>query len=322
MRYILLIYLSLIGFWGYAQSITAAEYFFDDNDLGIGNNTALSVNSNTGTLVQSYLIPTTGLSDGFHSLYIRTYDPSGSGKWSHYDRSIFYVGTVQADQDIVSARYFFNGNAPVGLTIDTPASSVSQSYSITTAGLSEGFHSLYIETQAADGTWSLYDRQVIYVKDFNEIPSEVVSGEYFVDEDMGFGNNTPLGITMSTQVISFDTTGLSEGDHLFCVRVLNDDGTWSLNDCEIFTIDSSLGIEDSLYKSVKVNPNPFSSTISLDVSRAIVFQKISVIDIAGREVYSSTENLRYVNLEYLESGTYILSLSTETEKATFKIVKQ
>lgn len=322
MRYILLIYLSLVGFLGNAQSITAAEYFFDDNDLGFGNNTMLSVDSNTGTLVQSYLIPTTGLSDGFHSLYIRTYNPSDSGKWSHYDKSIFYVGTIQINQDIVAARYFFDGNAPVGLTIDAAAPSISQSYSITTDGLSEGFHSLYIETQTADGTWSLYDRQVIYVKDFNEIPSEVVSAEYFVDEDMGFGNNTPLGVTTPTQVISFDTTGLSEGDHLFCVRVLNDDGTWSLNDCEIFTIDPSLDIDDSLYRSVKVNPNPFSSTINLDVSRAIVFQKISVIDIAGREVYSSTENLRYVNLEHLESGTYILSLSTETEKGTYKIIKQ
>ena len=43
---------------------------------------------------------------------------------------------------------------------------------------------------------------------------------------------------------------------------------------------------------------------------------------SGKKVFESNENLRKINLENLESGTYILSLQTESEKATFKIIKQ
>lgn len=372
-----------------AQNITSAEYFFDANDNGFGNNNALTVNQPN----ENYSIPTGSLSNGFHSLYIRVFDqaanegvgawshydrstfylmayppeqnivaarywidngsvviltvdpvstsvtetysiPTGSlpegfhslhiqtqnaaGIWSLYDRSFFYVSAFDEVQNIVAARYFFNDDAPTNLTIETAAPSLSQSYSIETTGLEEGFHSFYVQTQGADLTWSLYDRQIIYIKEFD---SEVVSAEYYIDNDLGIGNNIPFSITASPQTISFNTTGLSEGDHLFCVRVLNEDNSWSFSDCEVFTI-GTLGVEDSLYKSVKVIPNPFINSINLDVSRSVVFQNITIFDMTGKEVFKSSDDLRQLDLGYLESGIYILSLATENEKATFKIVKQ
>lgn len=297
------------------QNIVAARYYIDN-----GSVTNLNVDPTAILINESYLISIGSLSEGFHNFYIQT--QSDDGTWSHYDRSTFYVSAFPSDQDIVAARYFFNNDTPINLTIDTASPMISQSYSIATTGLGQGFHDFYIQTQAADGIWSLYDRQTIYINELDGMPSDVVAAEYYIDEDLGIGNNTPFSITMPTQMISFNTTGLSEGDHLFCIRVQNADSSWSLYDCDIFTIDANLGTEDSLYKSVKVQPNPFVNTINIEVSRSIVFNEISIYDITGKKVYTTTNDLRKINLDNLEAGTYILSLLTETKKATFKIIKQ
>ena len=311
-----------IGFVG-AQNITTAEYFFD-SDPGIGNGILLTVTSNSGTLSQSFNIDVSGLSNGFHSLYIRTLN--NEANWSLYDRSTFYIAAFNSGQNIVAAEYFYDTDNGIGtgtlLDVDPEATSITQNFAIPTTGLDEGFYSLYIRTQLEDGSWSLYDRQIIFVKATNSPPEQVVSAEYFIDSDPGIGMGIALSITGSNQVITFDTDGLSEGEHLFCVRVQNSNGDWSLYDCEIFNIDNSLGLEDSLYKSVLVKPNPFINSIIFEVNRPIVFQKISIYDITGKEVYTTKNNLRQINLDNLESGTYILHLFSENEKATFKIIKK
>tara|TARA_R110002111_G_scaffold234473_3_gene295560 strand:- start:3171 stop:3473 length:303 start_codon:yes stop_codon:yes gene_type:complete len=83
-----------------------------------------------------------------------------------------------------------------------------------------------------------------------------------------------------------------------------------------------LAISDSLNKSAQVYPNPFTNTISLETFRPVVFQKISVYDLTDKYVYITKNDLKKIDLENLEAGTYILSLLTENEKATFKIIKK
>jgi hypothetical protein len=296
------------------QSITGARYYIDG-----GSSIDLSVN-NTGTsITESYTVPITGLSVGFHSLYIETQHQDGT--WSHYDRSLFYVGSIPSEQNIVAARYFFDNESPTDLSINTPASNVIQDFSISVTGFSDGFHSFYIEVQVEDGTWSMYDRKLIYIQDFSTANSEVTTGEYFIDEDLGIGNNTPLNISMVNQVIEINTTGISEGDHLFCVRVRNEDGIWSLYDCDFFTIDNSLGVDESFHKATKISPNPFVSDVSIDVPRDVQLKKISIYDILGKQVFSHKGDLRVLDLHSLKSGVYILKLNAENESASFKIIK-
>ncbi|MEO1031027.1 MAG: T9SS type A sorting domain-containing protein [Bacteroidota bacterium] len=75
-------------------------------------------------------------------------------------------------------------------------------------------------------------------------------------------------------------------------------------------------------QDLRVYPNPFKEMLKLDVSQQIELQSITVYDITGKSVFHSSENLRQLDLGHLEAGTYILSLQTETEKTTFKIIKQ
>ncbi|MFK7832474.1 MAG: T9SS type A sorting domain-containing protein [Winogradskyella sp.] len=236
------------------------------------------------------------------------------------------LSSIAYAQSIDSAEYFFDSDPGVGngtsLTVNANSGELSQTYTIEISSLSDGFHDLYIRTFNSDNNWSHYDRQIIYIKDFQIDQLDVVTAEYFIDSDPGIGFGEPLDISSSPQIINIGTDGLSEGDHFFCIRVQNSFDEWSFYECEIFTINPNLGIEDSLYKIVQISPNSFTDIINIEVSESLTFEKIVIYDITGKEVYHTTKDLRKLELENLESGIYILSLETETQKATFKIVKE
>ncbi|MCA0131929.1 T9SS type A sorting domain-containing protein [Winogradskyella alexanderae] len=382
--------MSIVG----AQNITTAEYYFNDNDLGLGLNTSFVIS----TASHTESIDISGLSDGFHDLHIRVFDidgNQGAGAWSHYDRATFYIGTFLTGHNITDARYRIDNGINNPLGIGTPSMSISESYQIgigslapgfhslyietqdsdgtwshydritffvsefpsgqdiiayryrvddgTTisgletlspgapsitesftvpvTGLSEGFHSFYVEMQVADGAWSLYDRHIFFISELTNMPSDIVAAEYFIDEDPGFGAGTPFDPTVMP-LLAGTPNDITEGDHLLCVRVQNVDGVWSLYNCATFNVDSTLGADESLYKSITVNPNPFKDTIDLEMSRQVEFELISVFDLTGKIVFKSSDNLRRLDLGHLDSGTYILSLQSQIEKATFKIIKE
>ena len=312
-----------------AQSITSAEYFFDE-DLGVGSGTPLAVDNNSGQLTQSYAISLSGLglTDGFHSFYIRT--KKGDDNWSLYHRETIYVKNFDISH-IVSAEYFFDEDLGVGtgttLPVDSNSGQLVQSYaiSLTGLGLAEGFHSFYIRTQDSNDHWSLYHREILYIKTFDFIPSEVTNAEYFIDSDPGIGGGAPVNFadsSLSTQMLSFSSKGLSEGDHIFYIRGQNEKGEWSIYDSALFNIDCSLGLEDSLYKSINIYPNPFESYISITSSRNLLVEKIAIYDFNGKTVYTSKENAKTLDLKFLAQGVYIFELHANDKKAAFKIVKQ
>ena len=223
---------------------------------------------------------------------------------------------------------FFNTDPGVGngtsIAVNSNSGQLTQVFSIPTASLSEGFHSFYLRTQDNDGSWSLYDRQIIYIKDFDLSPDEVSSAEYFIDNDPGVGNGTSIvfgDASQSTQVLNIDSTGLADGDHLFYVRVQDTNGDWSIYDMSLFTIDNSLGIEDSLFKLVKIYPNPFENEISIKLPQSGQIIKTQIYNNLGQTIYRNTENKSALELSNLKSGIYILNLETNLGKASFKIIK-
>ncbi|WP_299100847.1 T9SS type A sorting domain-containing protein [uncultured Winogradskyella sp.] len=309
-----------------AQSITSAEYFIDE-DPGIGMGNTLSVNANTGSINQSYTISMAAEEEGVHLITFRVKDDLG--RWSLNDKQWVYVSKTNTDSNsvIVAAEYFFD-DEDVGfgdnmsLSIPNEANPIVTS-TISTTDLDSGIHILYVRVKNSEEKWSLYDRQLIYISAIGEV-SNIIAFQYYVDSEIN--GLTDVSVNPSepslSRVINVNTTGLSQGDHVFCVRTKNEDENWSLYDCEIFTISGQLSTDESLYNSINVNPNPFINTINFEASRAVTFKEVSVYDITGKEVYSTKEDIRNLELGHIESGIYILSLSTENEKATFKIVKQ
>jgi len=239
---------------------------------------------------------------------------------------VLLIGHFTIAQSISTAEYFFDEDPGVGngtaLSVDENSGQLIQNFTITTAGLTEGFHNFHIRTQGTNGTWSLYDKATIYIKDF-EMTSDVVSAEYFIDSDPGTGNGTSVNITSQTQVINVDPEDtLAEGEHLFYIRVLNDNGLWSFYDSAIFTIEGVLGIDNSLFRSTSIYPNPFLNTFSIDLRHNSAIEEIQVFDFKGREVFHSNADLPELDLSSFASGIYILKIRSHEQYASFKIIKE
>lgn len=325
MKRVILLVFTLYGFIINSQSITSAEYFFN-TDPGIGNGTTLTVDSNTGILTQTFTIPTGSLNDGFNSIYIRTYNSDNN--WSLYDKQNFYIKNFNSHH-IKSAEYFFNTDPGVGngtnLVVDNNSGQLSQIFSIQTNNLLEGFHSFYIRSQDNANNWSLYDRQIIYIKDFDLSPDEVSSAEYFIDSDPGVGNGTSIvfeNASASSQILNIASNNLAEGAHLFYVRVQDTNGDWSIYDTALFTIDSSLNVNNYLLSNISLLPNPFKNNLYLKLPNTIQIIKTEIYNNIGQTVYSSLENKLALNLPNLDRGLYILNLKTNSGSISFKIIKK
>jgi hypothetical protein len=304
MRKLVLICLLLFGGWVTAQSIGAAEYFIDGPDPGVGNATALTVNGNSGQLTQEFTIPTSGLAEGFHSLYLRT-QVSG-GEWSLYDRTVFFIAAVSdVSQSVALAEYFFDSDPGVGngtsLGLNTNTGQLTQTFAIPTTGLSEGFHSIYIRTQNADGSWSLYDRTVFYIGAFADENEPISAVEYFFDgPDPGVGNGTQITLDENTgqltQSLAIPTDGLAAGPHTVYLRVRTESGMWSLYDSATFTIDP-----DTIDNTVTVVDNLL--TANFDTTGAIY----QWFDCSNSNTAITGETNR--SFTATESGTYAVQIS-------------
>ena len=142
-----------------ANSIAKAEYYFDENDPGVGSATALLVNTNSGSLSQEFTITITNLSKGFHVLNIRTQDDNG--KWSLYDRATFYIKEFIANPEIEAIEYFVDSDPGIGLGLraDFTSNDGGQLFDapIGSFNLANGSHIFYVRVRDSSGKWSIYD---------------------------------------------------------------------------------------------------------------------------------------------------------------------
>lgn len=315
---------------GHAQSNVVQVEYFLDTDNGFGMNTVLDITSPGTNITESILSDiSSSVSIGYHKLYFRIKDSEGN--WSHTIRKQIQVFAPNAQNNIVLGEYFINEDPGVGMantfSIDLQGEDIEQQF---TAQILEttplGYHKLYGRTKDSQGNWSHTFRKNIEV--YLNPDTNVVQIEYFFDDDLEFGNNTIVNLSEPNLegTWSFNVpypegvyNSVEEIDVLF-VRVKDSNLKWSITT----TLDevSVLSINDNLHKTVKVNPNPFINTINLEVGNSSVLQNIIVYDITGKVVFMSNTNLKQLDLGHLEKGIYILNLSTEKEKARFKIVKK
>ncbi|WP_299556290.1 T9SS type A sorting domain-containing protein [Seonamhaeicola sp.] len=303
-------------------NIASAEYFMD-TDPGVGNGTALTVSGNV--IDQDLNIPTTGLSDGIHKLYIRLINDDGS--WSLYDKNVFYASPNNTNTaNIASAEYFIDTDPGVGdgTALTVSGNVIDQGFNISTTGLSDGVHKLYIRLINDNGSWSLYDKNVFYTSPDNSNTALITAAEYFFDIDPGIGNASPIDLTDATNFDSdFDIqvpNDLPDGDHVLYIRVLNTDGTWSIYaQSEILpSLDTD---EHSFNNTFKLYPNPVVDVLNVNTNKETI-RALKIIDLTGKVVYDlKPENFR-IDLSSLNPGTYLLQLKTDLGSVSRKIIKQ
>jgi hypothetical protein len=224
-----------------AQVITGCEYFFN-TDPGIGNGTPLSVTSGDSVEIMTN-IPTSGLPDGFHRLFVRVRNTDG--KWSLYEGRTFHIQTPPTPNlaQLIEAEYFFDTDPGVGNATPfsvTAGDSLDFSSIISTTALSSGFHRLFVRALNADGIWSHYEGRTLYIYNIpTPNTAQLTAAEYFFDTDPGVGNATAFSVTPGDSLdwtATVNTAGLGSGFHNLFVRVKNADERWSLYEGRSFYI--------------------------------------------------------------------------------------
>ncbi|MFH0882854.1 MAG: T9SS type A sorting domain-containing protein [bacterium] len=226
-----------------AQDVAGLEYFIDTGS-GVGAGTWVSV-STAGEIDQSFNVDVSGVSTGFHILYVRVVDSNGA--WSLPFARPFLKETLSVEPvaDIDAAEYFFDvdpgvGNAtPVALD---PGSVVTLEFAVDVGVLSEGLHVFHVRTRDGNGAWSPVLLKPVYVERLSvESPVNIVQAEFFIDTDPSVGNGTEIGVTADTDValeFNVDLSGLSQGLHLLHVRASDAAGRWSVVTLKPFLVEA------------------------------------------------------------------------------------
>lgn len=230
---------------GDAAAITAAEYFIDA-DPGTGAGIPLNVGASGNTVNFTASIPTTSLSNGFHTVAIRTRDANGN--WSLFETRAFYITASSTDApQLVAAEYFIDTDPGTGsgtpISIGAAGNTINFTTLIPTTSLALGFHTLAIRTKDANNVWSLFENRAFYISSSTADVTAITSAEYFIDSDPGAGNGTSMSIGASGNTVNFTslipTGSLSNGFHVLAIRTRNSAGQWSLFETRAFYISTS-----------------------------------------------------------------------------------
>lgn len=143
------------------------------------------------------------------------------------------MAALAQDTAVVQVEYFFDSDYGVGnntLVNVTPAADGTFPFTAKIAGLSLGYHKLYVRTKDSNGKWSFTARRNVEVFTPDSKVS-LVSGEYFIDSDTGFGAGSPIIVSAPDSVILQNFTaaisGLSVGYHKLYGRLKDNLGRWS-----------------------------------------------------------------------------------------------
>ena len=144
------------------------------------------------------------------------------------------MAALAQDTTVVQLEYFFDSDYGIGnntvLNV-TPAADGTFPFTASIKNLSVGNHKLYIRTKDSNGKWSFTARRNVEV--FTpDAKVNIVSGEYFIDADPGFGSGFPIAISSPDSAISLlnfpaATSSLSVGYHKLYGRLKDNLGRWS-----------------------------------------------------------------------------------------------
>ncbi len=151
-------------------------------------------------------------------------------------------------QNITQVEYFLDENAGFGkntVVNVTPSADAAFPITVNANGAVPGFHKFYLRTKDSDGKWSQTSRRTIEILK-SEAKQIVINGEYFFDEDPGFGAGISITVSPQDSVIMQNfkavATGLTPGFHKMYLRLKDNYGNWGITvrqNMEIIKSDSS-----------------------------------------------------------------------------------
>ncbi|MEA5401469.1 T9SS type A sorting domain-containing protein [Arcicella sp. DC2W] len=296
------------------ENIVYAEYFID-KDPGFGKGTSIPITASASISNHSFSIALpTSISDGFHFITIRYKD--ALGRWSVSAVRPFFKDKIEQSSstlpNVVSAEYFidkdpgFGKGTSIAITSGTNINNHNFAIVLPTS-ISDGFHFITIRYKDALGRWSVSAVRPFF-KDKIEQSSttlpNVVSAEYFIDKDPGFGKGTSIAITSGTNINNHNFTivlpaSISDGFHFITIRYKDALGNWSVSAVRPF-------FKDKIEQSSSILPNIVSAEYFIDKDPGLGKGKSLTIK-SGQTI----DNFNFeVNLNALglSKGTHFLHL--------------
>ena len=321
----------------YSPEIVAMEYFFD-TDPGIDNAIPLSITSGTN-LVLNEDISTSGLSVGFHSLFIRF--QYANGQWSLSEGRRFYIRAEQVineSPEIVAMEYFIDADPGFGNGIPVTITSgdiVSLNLDIDQTGVPIGNYTLSFRVQDANGIWSIAKGNAFSIADCTEPTPDFSFTDGTVGEEIFFtdlSTNVDAGATYSWDIDDdgeedYNTVGdishtyTTAGEYNVSLTITNEGGC---NYTNTQLLDIATGNIDALQQSnILMYPNPTNGIINFEFANNNI-QKLSILDITGKIIIEKTDvgQNEMFDLSTFENGIFIIKIQTDNEIFTTKIIKE
>lgn len=201
-----------------AGRILRLEYFWD-NDPGNGHGTPIEITSASEVSIDNLQLSTEGLSPGSHILGIRPYGGAGWGP-TITQQVVVERGAV----DVNLVEYFWDIDPGKGratpLLVEAGKELSLEDVEFSTADLTPGHHSLGIRARGGSN-WgpTVFLETTVPLRADDAI---ITNGEYFFDDDPGYGSATPISMTpgqeVSIESLGIPTDDLSAGHHQLFVR--------------------------------------------------------------------------------------------------------
>ncbi len=313
-----------------AQTVTQVEYAFD-TDLGVAKNNLITINPAQADVNFLFTIPSTGLTPGYHKLYLRT--KNSDGHWSHTSMRLVEVPFTSSLYTVNTGEYFFDvdpgfGNGlPVAITPQQAA--ILQNFTAATSSLTPGYHKLYIRVKDGLGNWSHTLLRNIDIMNTLSLGA-VERIEYFLNNDPGAGNANAVVVTNPQSdgsfTISIPQNQLQNGLDTLYFRVKdNGEKNWSITQWKMQIISITTSVFDlQLSNDVQTYPVPVADNLVVNnqTNKPVT---VELYDVNGRMITSwkSVLNTQLISFTLLPSGTYLLKVTDEKTKKMFtrRIVK-
>lgn len=326
-------------------AIINAEYFFD-TDPGTAKAASLNINA-ADTVRQKLALSTGSLSEGMHTLYVRT--QSSSGKWSLTENALFYVTNFSKDAPkLNTAEYFVDVDPGPGkakkISLSGSADTIRETINIKIpASLDTAInHYLCIRVRNIDGEWSLYGLDTFKVKpsaafsnidlyaslegdhaSLNWIASSTnANGVYELEKSAnGIDFEAIEKMNATPQHKSYNATDVKLVQQFNYYRIKYTDAFGNSS----YSNNTQLYVTNKNIDALLVFPNPAKDIVQLQFSSKKATLMVNIFDAGGRNVKTVTMPVSKtisLNVNGLSAGNYLLHVSDGERAATTKLVKQ
>jgi Secretion system C-terminal sorting domain len=345
-------FICLQGIGGNTE-ISRLEYFIDtDPGLDLGIEVPITA---AASLDKQFSVDLSAVSNGVHTLYVRTKD--NKGKWSSIFISPFVKLVGAGGQPVITQiEYYFDTDPGLGngttVTI-TPVASANITSNISLAHLSNGRHTLYIRGKDGNQRWSHIFQDTVHVNptwilpvELSEFTVQLVKKEGLLKWSTQSEKNTrlfeiersidathfnkigevkSLGNSSTVKNYSFTDNFLESNKvHYYRLKIVDLDGSSTYSEIK------SLYLVEKKKFSATIFPNPNDGLFSIILNGSIDTQlpvQVSVIDLQGKVIMTMnnisilSDNLFHVDLKDIASGAYYLVIKNGAQLISQSVVK-